>query len=249
MRSLERFALVVGLIVLCFVGYYAIGLTTDPRQAISLRTPLDDAIPFVPESIWIYASVYVAMLFPAFVVQSRALFRRVVVAYAIVVAVSLAGFVLVPVSSLEFRPDFTGVEPTRFVEWGLKTNFALDPPVNLFPSLHLGATTVAALAALRAHPKVGRLALLALAAIAVSICTVKQHYWLDGAAGLAVGAGAWWLGSRGYHAAADPEPLASPSWRGPLAFVALYVAIFASLYLAYRLGVEPWELVELSSGT
>jgi len=235
---LERIGIAVVLLTIAFGGYFWIGHTTDPASAATLATPLDAAIPFVPESIWIYAAVYGMIALPIFVVESPALFRRIALAYVAIVATCLACFWFFPVSSAGLRPPLDGVEASAFVLWGLHLNYALDPPVNLFPSLHVAGAAIAALAAGRVRRAWGVGGWVAVAAVSVAVCTVKQHFWVDAAAGIALA---------GVSHAAFVRPFAVPpgerAGRGPAslaAFAAFLAALYLALYGAYRAGFEPW---------
>jgi len=235
---LERLAIGLVLLTIAFSGYFWIGHTTDPATAASLATPLDARIPFVPESIWVYAAVYVVITLPIFVVDSPALFRRVALAYAVIVAVCLLCFRLFPVSGAELRPALAGVDASAFVLWGLRLNYALDPPVNLFPSLHLAGATIAALVVGRVRRAWGAVAGLVVAIVSVAVCTVKQHYWVDAVAGIALAAAAY---------ATLVRPFALPAGeragRGPAslaAFAAFTAAVYLALYGLFRVGFEPW---------
>jgi hypothetical protein len=235
---LERLAVAVAVLVYAFGPYFWIGASVDPGGAASLATPLDARIPFVPESIWLYAAVYVLIGLPAFVVESPALFRRVVLAYLLVLTVCLVCFCAFPVSGAELRPALEGVDASPFVLWGLRLNYGLDPPVNLFPSMHLAGATLAAFSAWQARRAYGLLAFALVAPVAISVCTVKQHYWLDAAAGMALAAGAWaWL-LRGFELPPGERPARGP---GSLAaFAGFLFAVYAALYAAFRAGLEPW---------
>jgi membrane-associated phospholipid phosphatase len=234
---LERLAVAVAMLLYAFGGYFWIGATVDPTSATTLATPLDARIPFVPESIYVYASVYLLIALPIFVIDSPALFRRAALAYAAIVTFCLLCFRFFPVSGAELRPALAAVEASPFVLWGLRLNYGLDPPVNLFPSLHVAGATIAAFAAGRARAAYGALAGVLVAAVVVAVCTIKQHYWVDAAAGVALAAAAWAALLRPY--ALPPGERAA---RGPAslaAFAGLLVAVYGLLYLAYRAG---WAL-------
>lgn len=187
--------------------------------------------------MYAYAWQYTEILFPVFVVRSDALFRRVAVAYAGAVLVGFVCFALFPVSAVGFRPEAGSITPDSFASWGLRLLYTLDPPYNLFPSLHLALATLAAFAAWTARPAYGALAALACACIGVSILTVKQHFVVDAAAGLALAVAAWALCIRPYRA---PAPRAAAySWRGPLAYLGFHGLVYLGLYAAYRAGWGP----------
>ncbi len=235
----ERCLWVALLLAAFFGGYYAVALHVDPARAHSLATPLDAAVPFVPASVYAYAWVYPAVLLPAVIVRSRPLFRRVALAYALAIGAGLACFAAFPVAADGLRPSLEGLDPRRFSTWGVRTVYALDPPVNLFPSLHLALALLAALCTREADRRLGNAALLALAPVAVSVVTVKQHFVVDAVAGVLLGAAAWAACVRGYRPA--PGERLAAGWRGPAAYGLWVALVYSGLYLAFRAGVAPWE--------
>jgi len=239
LAHLERLGIGLALLLLAFGGYFWIGGSVDLADAATLATPLDARIPFIPASIYVYAAVYVLITLPIFVVESPALFRRIALAYLMVVVVCLACFRAFPVSGAALRPDLASVEASPFVLWGLHLNYGLDRPVNLFPSLHLAGATIAALGVWKARRRYGAVAGALVLPVAISICTVKQHYWVDGVAGIALavaayaGAFAHWVLPPGERAARGLG-----SW---VAFLAVLASVYGALYAAFRAGLEPWR--------
>lgn len=220
------------------VAYNLVGRVLAPERARSIGTALDDAIPFVPWTVLLYSWVYTSMLLPLFAIRSPALFRRTVVAYLVVIAVSLATFVAWPVSGVALRPDHAALDTTTFVEWGVRLTYAVDPPYNLFPSLHLSIAVTSALAVWRARPAFGLLAGAVAACIAVSILTMKQHFIADGVAALCLAGVVWWFVVRPFRDGTDGP--AAYSWRGPLAWLAFHCAVYAGLYGMFRAGYTAW---------
>lgn len=216
------------------VGYFAVGWATDPAAAHSLATPLDARIPFVPETIFLYVWVYSGATFPLFSVRSRALFRRVGLGYAAVIAVSLAAFVAYPVDSSELRPELVTLDASRFPEWGVRLLYRLDPPVNLFPSMHIAIATLAALSAWKARPVYGAITFPWLLAVVVSVCTVKQHFAVDGVAGFALAVGVFAAIIRPVRR--DSSEASAYGWGGPLLYLVCHCAFYAAAYAAYRAG-------------
>ncbi|KAF0243802.1 MAG: hypothetical protein FD180_3057 [Planctomycetota bacterium] len=228
---IERALLSAGLVALFSVGYFCVGLTVDPARARELMTGLDARLPFVPASIWAYSWVFPAAFAPLFVVRSRELFRRVVVAYAIVMVISFLAFALLPVTSRRLRADVSGLDPARFSQWAVALLYRLDPPLNLFPSLHLSIAAIAALACWKADRRTGWLMAVGVALVGLSICTVKQHFVLDGIGGLALAGIAWGFTFRNYRPA-EGERVAW-SWRGPAAYVLFLAVSYSALYLVF----------------
>ena len=231
---LERAVLTLAVVGLFVVGYFTVGRSLDPDRARSLATPLDGLIPFVASTIWIYLWVFPATLVPVFFVRCRDLFRQTVLAYAVVITISLACFVAFPVTSLGLRVDPKALDVSRFSPWAVSVVYALDPPFNLFPSLHLSTATLAACSAWKARRSWGRAMAVGVVLIGVSICTVKQHFIVDGIAGVALASATYAAFMRRYR----PEPGTDPaySWRGPALFLALVLAVYLGLYVAFRRG-------------
>jgi len=236
----EKLGLALALLALWFAGYFGTATFVDPTTARTLRTPLDDAIPFLPATIYVYAAVYTAMLLPAFTVRCRHLFRRVVAAYALVIGASIVFFNALPVTSLGLRADaaaLAALAPGRFDVWGVRLCYALDPPLNLFPSMHLASVTLVALAAGTARRSYGVAGLVLTLAVAISICTVKQHYLADGIAGLALGVAAWALFVRGYPRPCEPGVAYGVA--GPASYALFHAGAVLVLYGLFLAGVGP----------
>lgn len=220
-------------------GYFGVGfLASDPEGARSLWTPLDAAIPFLLGSVVAYWSILPMSLLPIFVVRDPVVFRRVALAYALAIAAALAVFLVLPVTSQGLRVDARLYADAGFAGWLLQLLYFLDPPFNLFPSLHLALALLAALAARRVHRPSGAAALLWTACIAASVCTTKQHYAVDVAAGLLLG----WLSHQicvtpGAAATSAAESFGAA---GLALFGALVAAFYSGLYAAYLAGVAPW---------
>ena len=66
----------------------------------------------------------------------------------------------------------------------------------------------------------------------MSICTVKQHFVLDGLGGLALAVVVYAFVLRKYA----PPPGTDPAygWRGPAAYAALLAVVYAGFYAAFR---------------
>lgn len=225
------------MLLLWLAVYYGAAALTDPARATSLRTSLDDRIPFVPAAIWVYCCVYTAMLLPLFTVRSPDLFRRVAVAYGAVILLSGLVFLAHPVTSLRFRPDVSHLDDSVFHLWGLRLNFFLDPPVNLFPSLHLSIATLAALSSWSVQRAYGVLAGALTLAVAIAVLLLKQHFWVDAVAGAALGATAWALLVRPH---APGGPGAAYGWGGPASYVAFHSGALLVLFGLWWCGFRPW---------
>lgn len=235
----ERALLSVAVVLFFITGYFGVGwLAVDPTRARTLATPLDAAIPFLLESVVIYWSILPMGLLPIFVVRDPALFRRIALAYTVVIALALTAFVILPVNSLDLRPDASSYASAGFSGWLLRLLYFVDPPLNLFPSLHLALATLAALAARYVHAQIGAFALVWTACIAAAVCTTKQHFIVDVVAGIALGG----LAHLAFVARGEESTRGDRSFgsSGIARFASLVAVFYAALYGAYRAGVDPW---------
>lgn len=228
---LERAALSAGLVIFFIAGYFGIGLSRDPGEARELRTSIDARIPFIARSVWIYLLIFPAALLPLFVVRCQRLFRRTAFAYAAAIVASLICFTLFPVTSVRLRAGPAMLNLTRPSDWAVSTLYAIDPPYNLFPSLHLSIAALAAFSAWKAAKLYGTVAFACLVFVGVSVCTVKQHVVLDALGGVALGAAASALVLRPYRPRGDVSP--AYSWRGPSLYLAFLALVYAGFYLIY----------------
>jgi len=115
-------------------------------------------------------------------------------------------------------------------DWAVSLLYAIDPPYNLFPSLHLSIAALAAVAAWKAAKPYGAIAFVGVVAIGVSVCTVKQHFLLDALGGLGLAAVVATLMLQGYRAESGVAP--AYSWRGPASYLGFLFLIYGGLYLA-----------------
>jgi len=239
-RPAEKAGLTGVLFLYTFGCYFALGLLQDPARAASLETPVDRAIPFVPAFMYGYVIVYTSLFMPLFTVRCQRLFRRVCKAYLAVVTAAVVTWAVYPVSAYGLRADPTPLDLTVFHNWGLRLNYTLDPPLNLFPSLHVAIATLAALCCWKADRRYGLLAAGSALLVSASTCLVKQHFVVDGLAGAALAVAAYLLLLRDYDPGDAPRDAVAYSWRGPLGYLLLHASVLAGLYVAYAAGWEPW---------
>ncbi len=231
---LERIVLTTALISFFIVGYFGVGRSLDAGRSFTLALRIDTMIPFVASTVWIYLWVFPATLVPVFAVRCRHLFRRTALAYAVVIAVSLVTFVVFPVTSIGLRVGPEMLDVTRFSPWAVSKVYEIDPPFNLFPSLHLSTAAVAAYSMWKARRSFGSIMFLGVFLIGISICTVKQHYILDGLAGVLLASAAYLVFLRNYRPPSSAGSLVT--WRGLALFLFLVALAFAALYVAFRWG-------------
>lgn len=139
------------------------------------------ALPFVPEMVWVYLSLFACFFLPMFALRAtalNALCRRL----AFAVLVSAAGFLLLPAELGFARPAELAADAAAF-----QLVYLLDLPHNLLPSLHVSWSALF-IAALReaSGPLLRRALGLWFIALCVSVLLVYQHHVLDVIGGLLV---------------------------------------------------------------
>jgi membrane-associated phospholipid phosphatase len=228
-------ALLTLLAVAVFALYVLINQINMGRVATTLDLPIDHWIPVISASMLVYPSVYFFSFVPVAQVRPMAVFARVVYAYCALNLIGLAVFTYYPV--MVVRPP---VEIHNFFDWGLAFNYALDPPYNSFPSLHVANVVFVSLTARRLDRPIGNIALGIAVAVAFSTLLTKQHWIADVLFGLP-------LGWAGYHFIVRPV-VPADAIREELTFPRWYLAVFAAGYglvllffaAAYYLGWQPF---------
>jgi membrane-associated phospholipid phosphatase len=183
--------------------YFVIATLTRER-AVLFRPELrvDGLIPVTPAWMFVYGSLYVfVVVLPLLIVRDRALIRRAMQAYLLVMVLSYSIFLVYPTTAP--RPDAVAGE--GFAAWTLRIAYSLDPPYNCFPSLHVAYAFVSAFACARVHRGVGLAAVAWAALIGVSTVFTKQHYVADVIAGTAAAGVAYVLFLRRHPRDAVPE--------------------------------------------
>ena len=164
--------------------------------ALRLETHADALIPFQPAFVFAYLLYYPWLLLPLAVLREREVFFRALAAFALMQVCAALTFVWLPSHML--RPS---VVPAGVAGDLVRFIYRLDMGWNVFPSLHVGHSTLVALLCWRQGHKSFPLVALGSALISVSTVLIKQHYAVDIPAGLLL---AWFC----YRMSA----LALPSW-------------------------------------
>ncbi|MDO8585356.1 MAG: phosphatase PAP2 family protein [bacterium] len=174
--------------ILFFLGYRYVAEVTAVRSVeTSFLTPIDGMIPFIPEFVFPYMSLYALFWLPVIVSRNITLrdFATIIVATAGMFAVAFTVYAIIP--SRYPRPEVC--PDTSFVYYILaKALYAYDLPNNTLPSTH---AAVVAILLSAARKKFGRrtYAVYALwgASILLSTVTVKQHFVVDLVSGIVLG--------------------------------------------------------------
>lgn len=159
------------------------------RQPLELpMTPIDNAVPFIPATGWIYGGIYLFLVASFVALRDLGRVSRFLYACAFVQLVAAAIFILWPtVYPRELFPVPAAAHPFN----GALVDFfrRLDTPANCFPSLHV---TTGLLCAAALRPQLSNRGFAAVAAVALllatSTLTFKQHYFADVASAVLLGA-------------------------------------------------------------
>ncbi|MEW6443969.1 MAG: phosphatase PAP2 family protein [bacterium] len=156
-------------------GYFAISHFTEGRPVHTLSPfQWEHRIPFRPEFVWIYLSIYPTFLLPFLFIRDKDFFRIFSLAYITVMSVCYVTYLAYPVT-IE-RPAFA---VDSFSTWTLRIVYQADRPWNCFPSMHVAMSLLSALTILEVHRVRGILTLMLTCTIAASTVLIKQHYILD----------------------------------------------------------------------
>jgi hypothetical protein len=132
-------------------------------------TAIDRAIPFLLWTVWPYFLLVLGLFLPLGI-RDRALFRRAMIAFTIAVCLNIAIWMLAP--TIYARPPLP--ENHGLTEFAYRWLCSIDTPANCFPSGHITSPTIGCWALANA-----------LALLAPTILTTKQHYLVDLFGGLA----------------------------------------------------------------
>lgn len=174
--------------------YFGIGHLHLNRSTELLRTRLDDAIPFWPWTGWCYLPFYAGVFIIALVgFKRRALFNRAVLAVFVVMAIGALGHIFIGAEYPRpvLHPPYADLSAAflAFVQ-------RIDPPGNVFPSLHVAHTTMLALLLIKDRPRLGLVTLVMATMLALSTLTTKQHFLADVVSGYALAFFGRWFALR-----------------------------------------------------
>ena len=157
-------------------------LASRRSSPFHLYLPAELEVPFVPQFIWAYLSMYVLFVVPPLFLQAaqmRALGKQLIAG----TLVSGLLFLLFP-AQLGFERTVPAAPPYAGIYAAI---FSVDRPYNLVPSLHIVFSAAIALACADAAKPAARAVLRGwLAVITASTILVHQHHVLDVAAALVI---------------------------------------------------------------
>jgi membrane-associated phospholipid phosphatase len=179
--------------------YFGIGHLHLTRSTELLRTRLDDAIPFWPWTSWCYLPFYAGVFIIAIAgFRRRALFNRAVVAVFVVMTIGALCHIFIGAEYPRpvLHPPYADISAAF-----LASVQRIDPPGNVFPSLHVAHTTMLALLLIKDRPRLGLVTLIMATLLALSTLTTKQHFLADVVSGYALAFFGRWFALRKLPAA------------------------------------------------
>lgn len=167
-------------------------------------TAIEQAIPFVPLTVWIYVSEYWAIVLLYAMAKDDTNANRFVYAYTSLQVVSFVIFMLWPTTypRAEFPLPPEVDAATRSVLTFLRQ---IDTPANCCPSLHVGSIYLASFLFLGERRRIFPLVFAGATAIALSTLTTKQHYLIDVAGGILMAVVLHWF----FHRVVAYRPVAT----------------------------------------
>lgn len=183
---LQRACLSLAIIFLFSISYFGAGSWVQSKDAYDLSSKADRAVPLIPITVWAYLSVFPAAMSPIFIVKCSRRFQLTAMAYAIAIGVSALFFVVLPCTAQPLRPMIHELNLDTVSGKVLATIYELDPPHNLFPSLHISIAAISAFSVLQVSRHLGQTLCVNFGFVVVSVCTVKQHVIVDVFGGIGV---------------------------------------------------------------
>jgi hypothetical protein len=184
--TVEKVLLTTLVMALFLGGYFLVGRYTLGRaRPFPLVFAWERELPLLP---WMVFPYLLALVLPDFALfgwpdADRRGFRRQALCYSVMHVVCFAIFVVYPVKA-DLRPPALSGDGASIR--ALAYYYEIDPPVNLFPSLHCANAALSAIMAYKISRRIGRLVAVGAGLVVLSVVLVKQHYVADAVAGIAL---------------------------------------------------------------
>tara|TARA_R110000744_G_scaffold43041_10_gene96702 strand:+ start:10906 stop:11535 length:630 start_codon:yes stop_codon:yes gene_type:complete len=157
-------------------------------------TSFDEAIPFIPWTVWIYHTIVPVIVGTMFLlVQSRRLFFTTF--WSCVASMFIIHIFYIFFPSFYPRPDFAGSGLTDYM---VELSYKIDNSSNTFPSGHVAFAWLMFWGAYFSQkakelPPLKRIYLLWAIGLSLSTLTLKMHYIIDVIGGFAIGTFSFFL--------------------------------------------------------
>lgn len=175
----------IGLLAVVLYGI-AGEIALNLKPTVLPLTALDQSVPFLPWTFWIYSSVYLIYFASSALQRDLDAFNKFLYGYVFAYGASAVFFVLVP--TVFPREAFSlPTESATFSEATLRWFRGIDHPTNCFPSMHVASAVMSTMVFYRRRPVVFALFCVWAAFISLTTLTTKQHFFVDVVAGTAFG--------------------------------------------------------------
>jgi membrane-associated phospholipid phosphatase len=165
----------------------------DHFKKHELETWLDRLIPFEPNWVFFYGSMYAFVILPFVYVKDRQIYKHMWFSFCLTGLIAYIIFLVFPVFDMMRHKD----DMHQFAQFFLGLDNEHDTPYNCFPSLHVGFSMTAGLWTYYAdRTKVGLAVLIWGLLVSLSVLLVKEHYIADLIAGATIAGGLFYYFSR-----------------------------------------------------
>jgi len=187
-KRYEKELLLFLVVIVWALCYFSINNFSEGRETHILALGFEKNIPFIPAFIVFYVLAYIVVIIPYFIIRDKKDYRKAVLAYLFVIFFSSIIYLIYPVKTI--RPD---IEGNGFFLSIVALVYSVAKPYNLFPSLHVSLSTLSALVSFKYNKRIGYVLFVLLFFISISTLFVKQHYFIDIIAALALGFFSYYL--------------------------------------------------------
>lgn len=190
---IKRCLLGILIISLQFILYY-VASSINITKTVDFLISIDQKIPFIPEFVYIYFSLYLMfIIYFAFFLQyfdKREIWTKLVPSIIMMLLIAFALFIFFPSN---YPRPVIGPEMNSITHKLLIFLYKTDPPNNTMPSLHVASSMLFALIAYDKSKTMG--VILTIWAILITLSTffVKQHYITDALAGILLATFIWFV--------------------------------------------------------
>ncbi len=197
-----------------------------PRH--SLETKWDKMIPFVPQWVYFYGSMYAFVILPFIYVRNHLIYKRMWLSFCLTGLIAYVVFLVYPTYDI-MRPV---TNPFDFSRFFLALDNEHDSPYNCFPSLHVGFSMTAAFWVYFVdRSKIGLSIFIWGCLVSLSVLFVKEHYIADLLFGLVLSGSLFFYLSRGLR---NILPQPASQWTNNKKWLLVPVGLYI-LELAYVL--------------
>jgi membrane-associated phospholipid phosphatase len=153
---------------------------------------VDQSIPFIPETVWIYISDYLFCFIVYVLCKNLINLNKYLYAFLALQAGSILIFLLWPTTyPRELFPLPSSLDGLTYQAFQMLRK--ADTPMNCCPSLHVSSVYLCSFNFLKEQREKFRWFLGWATAVAISTLTTKQHYLIDVVTGLAIALASYWI--------------------------------------------------------